>query len=732
MVRISDSNYIQDDGSIDVNHWLHHFYQLHDEQRYPLVREACFLSQLAGEQQPTFTGQSCLQQGLHMAEILAHLQQDQECLAAALIYDSVYYGDLSMDTVREQLGHAVEKILHGVQKMDASNLLHHTSYNPSQAENIRMMLLAMVEDIRVVLIKLAERICVMRTASILGADRQQQLAKESLAIYAPLANRLGISSVKWELEDRAFRFLDLSHYKHIAQLLDARRVDREHFIQETLAFLRKTLTTQHINDFQVSGRAKHIYGIYRKMQRKHINYEQVYDVSAVRILVPHINDCYKVLSIVHDLWQQIPEEFDDYISVPKPNGYRSIHTAVTGPQGKNIEVQIRTYDMHHECELGIAAHWIYKEAKQQKAAHEAKIAWLRQVLEWQKELSQQPEKLEQTHLFDDRIYVFTPTGEVLDLIQGATPLDFAYRVHTEVGHRCRGAKVNGNIVTLTHTLKTGDQIEVLTTNKPHPSLDWLNPHLGYLKTSRAKAKVHQWFKQQNFEQNHAAGAQLLEQECKRLNIRSLDLAAIANKYNLRSERDLLAALGCGDLRISQIIHTGQLLQPQHDNAPVLPPLAPPLRVHATTSADGISIEGVGSLLTHIAKCCNPIPGDAIIGFITLGRGVSIHRQDCDNILHATEEQQQRFMHVAWQHKQAQSYPVTIYLQAQNHADVLRKISDYLKTEKIPVLTLKNRIDKEVNIIDIYLTISVHDLSTLSRLLNRLQQLPPILQVKRHA
>ena len=733
MVQISSSAYIQDDGSINLNGWLHHFYQQRDAQNFSLVREACFLSQLAGENQPTFTGQSCLQQGLFMAEILADLNQDQECLAAAIINDSVYYGDLSFDIVRDQLGENVEKLLKGARQMDASSTLHNKVYNPNQTENVRMMLLAMVEDVRVVLIKLAERICVMRNVDVLGSDKQQQISEESLEIYAPLANRLGATSIKWELEDRAFRFLNPEQYKNIATLLDGRRLDRERFIKETVAFIEQTLDEHKIHDVQVSGRVKHIYGIHRKMQRKHISYDEVYDASAIRVLVPSIEDCYQVLSIVHDLWQQIPEEFDDYIATPKPNGYRSIHTAIIGPEKKNIEIQVRTYEMHHDCELGVAAHWIYKENKQQNAAHEAKIAWLRQVLEWQQELSQQQENLEEQHaqIFDDRIYIFTPTGEILDLVQGATPLDFAYRVHTEVGHRCRGAKVNGNIVQLTHALKTGDQVEVLTTNKAHPSLDWLNPHLGYLKTSRAKAKVHQWFKQQNFDQNFEAGQQLFEQECKRLNLAKVDLDSIAQKYNYKGERELFAGLGCGDLRIAQIINAVQALQPKAPTTPILPPVKRP-STRTKASAGDVNIHGVGNLLTHIAKCCNPIPGDDIIGFITLGRGVSIHQQQCSNILHATEEQKQRIIEVEWQQDSGESYPIKIYLQSKNNSESIRTVSELLKTEKVHLYGLHHEHNQATELYDVHLSIAVTDLSTLSRLLNRLQQLPNILQVKRHA
>ena len=731
MVQISSSAYILDDGSIDVRAWLHHFYQHRDPQQYPLVHEACYLSQLAGEEQPTFTGQSCLQQGLAMAEILDKLNQDQECLAAAIVNDSVYYGDLSLDVVKEQLGEKIAELIQGTRKMEASNALHNQAYNPSHTEDIRMMLLAMVQDVRVVLIKLAERICIMRNVEFLGSDKQQQLADESLQIYAPLANRLGATIIKWELEDRSFRYLDPEKYKHIAKLLTGRRLDREQHIKDTTLLLETTLKENKFNDFQVTGRVKHIYGIHRKMQRKHISYDQIYDASAIRVLVPNIEDCYKVLSIIHEMWQQIPEEFDDYIATPKPNGYRSIHSAVIGPENKNIEVQIRTHDMHYESEMGVAAHWIYKEDKQQSAAHEAKIAWLRQVLEWQQELSQPQGQLEeqQTSPGNDRIYVFTPTGEVLDLVAGATPLDFAYRVHTEVGHRCRGAKVNGNMATLTTTLKTGDQVEVMTTNQSQPSLDWLNPHLGYLKTARAKAKVHHWFKQQNYEQNLEAGEQLLNQECKRLNLTNIDLERIASRYNFKTVPDMYAALGCGDLRIGQVISMAQSLL-QAEKQTELPPLASKTQARTKSNSSDIQIDGVGNLLTHMAKCCNPAPGDAIVGFITLGRGVSIHRQDCENIINASEGQRQRFIEVEWHNTSGRSYPIEIDIIAEDTPEIVRKVTELINAEGIQLNGLNQHHNQQDDTLQIQLGIAIYDLSTLSRLLNRLQKMPNIIQAKR--
>ena len=716
-----------------MHSWLHHFYQSHSPKTFHRVRDACYLSQLAGEEQPTFTGQSCLQQGLAMAEILGQLQLDQDCIAAAIVNDSIHYGDLSLDDVREQLGETVTKLVQGTRKMEASNLLHQPKFNLNQTENVRMMLLAMVEDMRIVLIKLAERICIMRNIGILGEAKQKQLAQESLQIYAPLASRLGASMIKWELEDRSFRYLDHVSYKKIAKLLASRRLDREHYLQDVITTLKQQIQDRGIKDFQVTGRIKHIYGIYRKMQRKHVDYDQIYDACAVRVLVNSIEDCYNILSLVHELWQQIPCEFDNYIASPKPNGYRSIHTAVRGPENNKVEVQIRTHDMHYESEMGIAAHWIYKEGRQPSAAHEAKIAWLRQVLEWQKELSQHQDQLleEETPVANDRIYVFTPTGEVIDLVTDATPLDFAYRIHTEVGHRCRGAKVNGVMVNLTSTLKTGDQVEVLTANRAHPSLDWLSPHLGYLKTARAKAKVHQWFKLQNYEQNVSAGEQLLEQECKRLNLGGIDWQAIAQRYNFKSITDMHAGLGCGDLRLGQVIGMAQTqLNSEKPSAPLPPTLHSKNRARAKTHDKDIQVEGVDNLLTHMAKCCQPTPGDIIIGFVTLGRGVSIHRQDCENILNATATQRERFIEVEWQQRDDRFYPLDIDIIADHRPDTIKKITELLQQEQVQLQGLHHTISEKKGHLNIRMTIAIRDLASLSRLLNHLQQLPPVIQVKR--
>ena len=495
MVKVKEGAHLLPDGSIDVPQWLHQLGSKGYFQDLALIRNACTLSQLAGHDSTAETGESCLQHGLAIADILADLEVDQETLAAAIIYESVHYTELSIDDVAEQLGPNIARLVKGIKKMSAmSNLqaLDKYSQNKQQLENVRKMLLAMVDDARVVLIKLAERLCVLRSSSPMPEDHRKQIATEAMEIYAPLANRLGIGAIKWEMEDLSFRYLYPLDYKAIAQGLKAKRLDRDRYVNLIVDELNKNLKPLLDGHFAVYGRSKHIHSIYKKMERKHVPLDEIYDATAVRILVETNEQCYSVLSLVHSLWQQVPAEFDDYIANPKENGYKSLHTAVIGPEDRVFEVQIRTFKMHEQAEMGVAAHWKYKEGTtHKKASHERKIEWLREVLAWHREMAVNKGVSEsiESEFLDDRIYVFTPDGDVLDLPHGVTPLDFAYYVHSDIGHRCRGSKVNGNIVPLTYSLQTGDKVEILTGKEIKPSRDWLNPHLNYLKTSRAKAKV---------------------------------------------------------------------------------------------------------------------------------------------------------------------------------------------------------------------------------------------------
>lgn len=508
---VNRSDYLLPDNSINSEAWLNHIGTNRSTSELHTIRNAVTLARLTGEDISTLSSTSCLQEGLAMAEILNQLHLDADTLAAAIVYPNVQYADLTLDDVREHLGTNTAKLIEGVQQMSVIRSLQKASreqeHDLAQIDNVRKMLVAMVEDVRVVLIKLAEQTCLMRAGKLLGEKKCQQIAHETMNIYAPLANRLGVSLIKSELEDQAFRYIQPKDYQTIATSMQLHKQQREYYLNKTIDILQQALDENGLSHSHIYGRAKHIYSIYRKMQRKNVSFEQIYDVMAIRVLVNTIEDCYTVLSIVHSLWEQIPSEFDDYIATPKPNGYQSIHTAVIGPEGKNLEVQIRTHEMHHDSEMGVAAHWRYKDGTL-KRNREGKIAWLRQVLDWQKELMRgndtNPYPLDK-EIFEDRVYVFTPTGEIKALPLGATPLDFAYHIHSEVGHRCRGAKVNETIVPLNYQLKTGEQIEILTGKNPQPSRDWINPHLGYLKSSRARAKVHHWFKRQDYKKNLAGG-----------------------------------------------------------------------------------------------------------------------------------------------------------------------------------------------------------------------------------
>ena len=732
MVKVKEGTPLLQDGSIDLEKWLQNVASKGYFQDLGLIRNACTLSQLAGHDHATETGESCLQLGLSMADILADLEVDQETLAAAIIFESVHYTELSIDDVEEQLGSQIARLVKGVQKMNVISTLeglNKYSQNKHQMDNVRKMLLAMVDDVRVVLIKLAERLCVLRTAGPMPESVRQQIALETMEIYAPLANRLGIGAIKWEMEDLAFRFIHPEDYKQIAKGLNSKRIDRDRYVNLIVDELDKLLPSIAIQHFAVYGRSKHIHSIYRKMVRKNVDLDEIYDATAVRILVDTDDECYQVLGLVHSCWERIPIEFDDYIAHPKPNGYRSLHTALKGPEGRVFEVQIRTFNMHERAEMGVAAHWKYKEgAKPQQQSHERKIEWLREVLAWHREMATNKGVSDtiETEFLDDRVYVFTPDGDVLDLPQGVTSLDFAYHVHSEIGHRCRGAKVNGHIVPLTYRLKTGDRIEVLTGKEAKPSRDWISPHLNYLKSSRAKAKVLHWFKMQDFDKNRADGQEILDKELKLLGIKSERLQEVAETLHFKKLDDLLAALGRGDIKIGHIL--ARLTPSESQDAIIKNFEKTPLR--NDNFGTDLCIEGVGNLLTYMARCCQPVPGDDVIGYITLGRGVSVHRQDCSNIIHSTEKQRRRFLEVHWGSATRDHYVVDVLIKAFDRQGLLRDITALLSHEKAHVFALQTQSNKQENTTHIKLTVEIDGLNGLSRLLTKLLQVPNVLEARR--
>ena len=733
MVKVKDSTPLLPDGGIDVEQWLHQLGSKGYFEDLGLIRNACTLSQLAGQDHATETGESCLQQGLAMADILADLEVDQETLAAAIIFVSVHYAELSLEDVEEQLSANIARLVKGIEKMSAmSNLQVLGKYpqNKHQIDNVRKMLLAMVDDVRVVLIKLAERLCVLRTSAPMPTAMRKLIATEAMEIYAPLANRLGIGAIKWEMEDLAFRYLYPDDYKAIATGLKAKRLDRDRYVNLIVDEINQHLKNMNFSHFAVYGRSKHIHSIYRKMTRKNVALDEIYDATAVRILVEKEAECYEVLGLVHGLWRQVIAEFDDYIVKPKLNGYRSLHTAVTGPEDRVFEVQIRTFQMHEQAEMGVAAHWKYKEGGSlRKESHERKIEWLREVLAWHREMASNKgvsESIEREFL-EDRVYVFTPDGDVLDLPHGVTPLDFAYHVHSEVGHRCRGAKVNGAIVPLTYALKTGDKIEILTGKEAKPSRDWINPHLSYLKTSRAKAKVLHWFKMQDYDKNKEEGHEILDKELKSLGIKSERLHEVVTAFNFKRLDDLLAALGRGDLKLGQILSR---LSPIETPEQAIAPFVKPTHKGDHPSGSDLRIEGVGNLLTHMARCCQPVPGDSVIGYITLGRGVSVHRPDCPNIIHAGERQRQRFLQVTWGKDTREQYLVNIVIKAYDRPGLLHDVTSLLSNEKAHVYSLQTQINKQENTTYITLTVEIDGLNSLSRLLSKLGQIPNVLEARR--
>ncbi|MDW0358169.1 MULTISPECIES: GTP diphosphokinase [Halomonadaceae] len=743
MVKVREDQPLTESGKVDIQQWLARLQEdvrLRDPER---LLQACELAEQLEREAPQthrvwLSPGSSFRMGLEMADILAELKLDQATLEAAVLYRAVREGLLSIDAVTKRFGEEVAKLIDGVLQMAAISYPlapNHGMSQHNQQENLRKMLVNMVGDVRVALIKIAERTCALRQVKDAPREKCLQVAREVADIYAPLAHRLGIGQIKWELEDLSFRYLHEDEYKAIAKLLAEKRLDRDRYIHDVVETIKSLMEAQNIHHYDVDGRAKHIYSIWRKMKRKRIDFSQVHDVRAVRILVPDVADCYTVLGIVHSRWHHVPNEFDDYIANPKKNGYQSLHTAVMGPENKVLEIQIRTFAMHDEAELGVCAHWRYKghDTNAKSRSYEEKIAWLRQVLEWQDEVGGFGDLREglSSDVAPDRIYVFTPDGHVIDLPRIATPIDFAYRVHTEIGHRCRGAKINGRIVPLTYKLKTGQQVEILTATKGGPSRDWLNPSLGYVRTSRARAKIQAWFKYQARDQNLDEGRALFEREMRRLDVEGLDLAKLAAAVNYQNADDMYAALGAGDLRIGQVLHQAQQLFGETDDQEQLDRLlAKPRRQPSKATQSDITVLGVGNLKTSMANCCRPVPGEPIVGFITQGRGVTVHRQDCSNILQLRMEEPQRIIEVEWGERALTRYPVTIEIQAWDRSGLLRDVTGLLGNEKVNVLAVNTLTDTDEGIARLRITLEVDGLESLGRLFSRIQQLPNVTEVRR--
>ena len=694
-----------------------------------LVQRAYELALTAHEGQNRVSGESYIHHPLSVATILAELRLDAATIAAALLHDVAEDTSYDIDYIRDHFGDEVARLVDGVTKLEQINELRkvNESMRDEKAESLRKMFLAMVDDVRVVLIKLADRLHNMRTLSAMPEHKRRRIARETLDIFAPLANRLGIWQIKWELEDHAFRYLEPATYKELARRIQERRQDREEYVARVTQILREELQKAGI-EAEVSGRPKHIYSIYRKMKRKGVDFDQIYDTHGLRVIVDTVRDCYAALGIVHSLWRPLPGEFDDYIATPKDNMYRSLHTAVVGPNGRPMEVQIRTWEMHRTAEYGIAAHWRYKEpGAKRDVMFENKIAWLRQLMEWRQEVTDAREFVDsmKTDVFQDRVYVFTPKGDIIDLPAGSTPIDFAYHVHTEVGHRCRGARVNGRLVPLDYQLRNGEQVEIITAKRGGPSRDWLNPNLGFVKTQRGRAKIRQWFRRLDRDTNIVEGRAILDHELKRLSV-EVSYEAIAKLFNLDSVDDLLAAIGYGDINPQQI--AAKVLEAERKDQAVSETESGSERPAPALPMDGVNVQGMRGLYTHLARCCNPLPGDAIIGYVTRGRGVSVHKRDCPNILLTREPE--RLVEVGWGTQDEHSYPVSIIVRAFDRAGLLRDIAAVVADEKVNMRAAQAITGLKDNTAMITATLDVSGVVQLSRLLTKIEQLPNVLEARR--
>ncbi|MEW5904603.1 MAG: bifunctional (p)ppGpp synthetase/guanosine-3',5'-bis(diphosphate) 3'-pyrophosphohydrolase [Pseudomonadota bacterium] len=633
----------------DIQHWLAVLADVFSEREIATIRAACAFAAPHYRGRHNVAGTPLLQHALGSAAILTGLNMDHETIAACILHavpDALPDAQLLL---AERFGRNVAALVDGIARMEHVRQFsemrgeHDSEAAAQQVESLRKMLLAMVEDIRVVLIKLAERTQTLRALAVAPEDVRHAVAQETHSIFAPLANRLGIWQIKWEMEDLSMRFLEPELYKKIARQLDEKRVDRERYIADLIATLQQALA-QHGIAGEVSGRPKHIYSIINKMRRKQLAFEDLYDVRAVRILVDDIEKCYAALSVVHELWLPIQKEFDDYIARPKPNGYRSLHTAVLGPRRLPVEVQIRTRQMHYDSELGVAAHWRYKENKDNESGLDEKVAWLRQVLAWKAEMADSGELREQfrNELLQDRVYVLTPQGRVIDLPRGATPVDFAYVLHTDLGHRTRGAKVDGNIVPLKYKLQTGQRVEILTAKQGGPSRDWANPQLGYLKSARSRAKVRHWFAEQNLDDSIAQGRALLERELHRIGVSDVNQEKLAQQLRYNKLDDLLAALGRDELKPARIAAALQ----QEAPARALPQKTAAQKNTPRAGAGGVLIEGVGGLTVRMAKCCKPEAPDHIVGYTTR-LGITLHRADCAFVQRIPQEKRDRLLDAKW-------------------------------------------------------------------------------------
>ncbi|WP_035054282.1 RelA/SpoT family protein [Andreprevotia chitinilytica] len=720
----------------DPAHWLAQLAERYAPPQMVRLREGLeWVGEVYGDSPLVGIGDPLFTHAVASASIVADLNLDADTVLATLLFAMPDFVPDAFVQIESKFGKDVAKLVEGVDRVRKIGVLAKVDTGiarhqdvASQVEAIRKMLLAMVEDIRAVLIKLAWRTQTMHMLASAPEAVRATVARETLDLFAPLANRLGVWQIKWELEDLGFRFLHPDTYKKIAKLLDERRVDREQFITEVLSTLRQELEGAGIVGANLMGRPKHIYSIWKKMQKKRLDFSELYDIRAVRILVPDLKDCYTALGIVHNLWQPIPGEFDDYIAHPKGNNYQSLHTAVIGPEDKAVEVQIRTFEMHEHAELGVAAHWRYKEGGRGDAKYEEKIAWLRQLLDWRSDVASESQLADafKAELFEDTIYALTPAGRVIALPKGSTPVDFAYHLHTDLGHRCRGAKVNGQIVPLSTALENGQRVEILAAKEGGPSLDWLNQ--GYVKSNRAQQKLRAWIRQQNLDVVIENGRALYEKEAARNGATQANQEAVAQRLGYKTVDELYAGLGHGDLTLRALADALNF-----DQRPVVEEAVSPddviKRARASGQGEGILIEGVDKLMTLLAKCCKPVPPDAVVGFVTKGRGISIHRSDCLTLKRLATASPERLIRADWgTHVSSSVFATDIEIEAHDRPSLLRDLTDVMSREKINV-TGVNTLSKN-NLAKMRFTVEIHSADDLARIKLRLADVPGVLHVSR--
>jgi len=722
-----------------------------------LVQRAYRLAEQAHKGQKRASGEPYIIHCLAVAAILSELCVPPAVISAGLLHDTVEDTDLTLEEIQRDFGDEIALLVDGVTKLtqlprvsrgdqhsneqaeedrirelaekrglpdpdtEVDQLTKSRGYDAA-SETLRKTFLAMGEDIRVVLIKLADRLHNMRTLGHLPEAKRKRIAQQTMDIFAPLANRLGIWQIKWELEDLAFRYLQPDTYKEIADNLASRRADREQEMKGVTSSLQSVLSNESIKA-EISGRPKHIYSIHKKMHRKGVPFDMVFDVRGVRIIVPNIPTCYSTLGVIHTQWRPIPAEFDDYIAAPKDNFYQSLHTAVVFDDGKTLEIQIRTPEMDQGAEFGIASHWRYKEGVDRDEDYERRILWLRSLMEWRQDVIDADEFVDglKSDVFEDRVYLFTPRGDIIDLPAGSTPIDFAYHVHTDVGHRCRGAKVNGKLISLDYQLQTGEKIEILTAKRGGPSLDWLNPNLGLVKTQRARSKIRRWFKVQAREKNITQGKNLLEKELRRLGLTKLNLEKLAKEFDFRTLDDLYEAIGNGDISIGRIVNHLTVPEVEAEEYKIIAHPSP----ETPPATDAVVILGLRGLLTNFAKCCNPAPGDDIIGYITRGRGATIHRQDCPNIMRIKDRE--RLVKVSWGEAK-NTYPVPVKIKAYDRDGLMRDVSTLIAEEGINMGKVSVDVNNNLAIFDMVL--EVRDLAQLSKVLDRLENLANVLEAQR--